>query len=32
MWRRCYIGYHPHVIQGIENYAKGIIVYSLGNF
>jgi len=26
------IGHHPHVIQGIEQYGKGIIVYSLGNF
>jgi poly-gamma-glutamate capsule biosynthesis protein CapA/YwtB (metallophosphatase superfamily) len=26
------IGHHPHVLQGIERYRKGIIVYSLGNF
>jgi poly-gamma-glutamate capsule biosynthesis protein CapA/YwtB (metallophosphatase superfamily) len=26
------IGHHPHVIQGIERYRKGVIVYSLGNF
>lgn len=26
------IGHHPHVIQGIEKFEKGIIVYSLGNF
>jgi len=26
------IGHHPHVLQGIERYAKGIIFYSLGNF
>jgi len=26
------IGHHPHVIQGVEQYGKGIIVYSLGNF
>ncbi len=26
------IGHHPHVIQGIEEYNKGIIAYSLGNF
>jgi poly-gamma-glutamate synthesis protein (capsule biosynthesis protein) len=26
------IGHHPHVLQGIELYRKGIIVYSLGNF
>ncbi len=26
------IGNHPHVMQGIEYYQKGIICYSLGNF
>jgi len=26
------IGHHPHVLQGIENYRKKIIAYSLGNF
>jgi poly-gamma-glutamate capsule biosynthesis protein CapA/YwtB (metallophosphatase superfamily) len=26
------IGHHPHVIQPIEVYQEGIIVYSLGNF
>ncbi|MCD6172026.1 MAG: CapA family protein [Thermoplasmata archaeon] len=26
------LGHHPHVLQGIESYKKGIIVYSLGNF
>jgi poly-gamma-glutamate synthesis protein (capsule biosynthesis protein) len=26
------IGHHPHVLQGIESYAGGAIVYSLGNF
>lgn len=26
------IGNHPHVIQGVEKYGKGIIFYSLGNF
>jgi poly-gamma-glutamate capsule biosynthesis protein CapA/YwtB (metallophosphatase superfamily) len=26
------IGHHPHVLQGIEKYKKGLIVYSLGNF
>lgn len=26
------IGHHPHVLQGIERYKKGIIAYSLGNF
>lgn len=26
------LGHHPHVLQGIEEYNNGIIVYSLGNF
>lgn len=26
------IGHHPHVLQGIEWYKQGIILYSLGNF
>ena len=26
------IGHHPHVLQGVECYNKGIIFYSLGNF
>lgn len=26
------IGHHPHVLQGIELYKSGVIVYSLGNF
>jgi poly-gamma-glutamate capsule biosynthesis protein CapA/YwtB (metallophosphatase superfamily) len=26
------LGHHPHVLQGIEQYKKGIILYSLGNF
>ncbi len=26
------IGHHPHVLQGLEQYKKGIILYSLGNF
>jgi poly-gamma-glutamate synthesis protein (capsule biosynthesis protein) len=26
------LGHHPHVLQGVENYKKGIIAYSLGNF
>ncbi len=26
------IGHHPHVLQGLERYKKGIILYSLGNF
>lgn len=25
------IGHHPHVLQGIEKYKAGVIVYSLGN-
>ncbi len=26
------VGHHPHVLQGIERYGKGVIAYSLGNF
>ncbi len=26
------VGHHPHVLQGIEKYRDGLIVYSLGNF
>jgi len=26
------IGHHPHVLQGIERYKRGLIFYSLGNF
>ncbi|MFH1761284.1 MAG: CapA family protein, partial [bacterium] len=26
------LGHHPHVMQGIERYKNGVIVYSLGNF
>jgi hypothetical protein len=26
------VGHHPHVLQGIEKYHKGVIAYSLGNF
>ena len=26
------VGHHPHVLQGIERYGGGVIVYSLGNF
>jgi poly-gamma-glutamate synthesis protein (capsule biosynthesis protein) len=26
------IGHHPHVLQGVEHYGKGVIFYSLGNF
>lgn len=26
------IGHHPHVIQPIERYMNGLIIYSLGNF
>ena len=26
------LGHHPHIVQGIERYKNGLIVYSLGNF
>ena len=26
------MGHHPHVLQGIEKYKDGLILYSLGNF
>lgn len=26
------LGHHPHVIQGLEKYKEGLIIYSLGNF
>ncbi|MHA1751264.1 MAG: CapA family protein [Candidatus Helarchaeota archaeon] len=26
------LGHHPHIIQHIEEYKKGLIIYSLGNF
>ena len=26
------IGYHPHVLRGVEKHGRGWIVYSLGNF
>lgn len=26
------IGSHPHVVQGVMRYKKGLIIYSLGNF
>lgn len=26
------IGHHPHILQGIERYKNGLILYSLGNF
>ncbi len=26
------IGHHPHTLQGIERYGRGVIAYSLGNF
>jgi len=26
------LGHHPHVLQGIEEYNDGLIIYSLGNF
>lgn len=29
---RVVFGHHPHRVQGIERYAHGLIVYSLGNF
>ncbi len=29
---RLVLGHHSHMIQGIEHYREGLIVYSLGNF
>ena len=26
------IGHHPHILQAVEKYKQGIILYSLGNF
>ena len=26
------LGHHPHVVQGLEKYRNGLVVYSLGNF
>lgn len=26
------LGHHPHIIQGLEKYKNGLIIYSLGNF
>ncbi|MGM0771764.1 MAG: CapA family protein [Halobacteriota archaeon] len=26
------LGHHPHVLQGVESYNNGVIVYSMGNF
>ncbi|MBE9516517.1 MAG: CapA family protein [Proteobacteria bacterium] len=26
------VGHHPHILQGIERYKHGVILYSLGNF
>jgi poly-gamma-glutamate synthesis protein (capsule biosynthesis protein) len=26
------IGHHPHILQGVERYQDGVILYSLGNF
>lgn len=26
------LGHHPHILQGIERYKHGVILYSLGNF
>jgi len=29
---RIVVGHHPHVVQEMENYRGGVIMYSLGNF
>ncbi|MBT4609516.1 MAG: CapA family protein [Gemmatimonadetes bacterium] len=29
---RVVVGHHPHVIQPVESYGRGVICYSLGNF
>ncbi len=26
------LGHHPHILQGVEKYGRGVIAYSLGNF
>lgn len=26
------LGHHPHILQGVERYKRGVILYSLGNF
>ncbi len=26
------LGHHPHILQGVEQYRDGVILYSLGNF
>jgi len=26
------IGHHPHILQGVEHYKNGVILYSMGNF
>jgi poly-gamma-glutamate capsule biosynthesis protein CapA/YwtB (metallophosphatase superfamily) len=26
------LGHHPHILQGVERYRHGVILYSLGNF
>ncbi len=26
------LGHHPHVLQGVERYREGLIIYSMGNF
>jgi poly-gamma-glutamate synthesis protein (capsule biosynthesis protein) len=26
------IGHHPHLVQGVETFGKGVVAYSLGNF
>jgi len=28
----CVLGHHPHVLQGVEMFGRGLIAYSLGNF
>lgn len=32
MGTRVILGHHPHVLQGYEEYNRGVIFYSLGNF
>ena len=29
---RIVVGHHPHVVQSVEEYDGGVIMYSLGNF
>ncbi len=26
------VGHHPHILQGVERYKQGVILYSLGNY